>query len=271
MILFKREIFKHLNNFISERGFIMRLSGKVAIITGGASGIGRGISLAMAKEGAHVAIVDINEGAGETTLAEVNQYTEGALLIKDISVKENIAGIVQSVVEKFGRLDILVNNAHASRNVPFMETTMEHLDLSFGTGFYPTFNFMQACYPELKKTEGKVINFASGAGLEGQHTQASYAAAKEAIRAISRVAANEWGPDNINVNLISPIAATPGVQTWKENNPEMYEAMINKIPLRRLGDPEGDIGRTAVFLASNDSDYITGQTFMVDGGSIKLR
>lgn len=249
----------------------MRLAGKVGIVTGGASGIGRGISLAMAKEGAHIAIVDINEEAGKATLSEINQYTEGMVFIKDISVKENITEIVKAVSERFGRIDILVNNAHASKNLPFTETTMEHFDLSFGTGFYPTFNFMQACYPELKKTEGKVINFASGAGLEGQHTQASYAAAKEAIRAISRVAANEWGPDNINVNLISPIAATHGVQVWKENNPEMYEAMINKIPLRRLGDPEGDIGRTAVFLASNDSDYITGQTFMVDGGSIKLR
>lgn len=130
---------------------------------------------------------------------------------------------------------------------------------------------MQAAYPELKKTKGKVINFASGAGIDGQVTQTSYAAAKEAIRGVSRVAANEWGPEGINVNLISPIALTPGVEQWRENAPELYEAMLNKIPLRRLGDPEQDIGRVAVFLASGDADYITGQTFMVDGGSIKLR
>lgn len=249
----------------------MRLQGKVAIITGSASGIGRGIALAMAKEGAHIAVVDVNEEKGQETIQELNELTESMLFIKDISKQENITEIVQAVTAKFGKLDILVNNAHVSRQAPFAETTMEMIDLSFGTGFYPTFHFMQAAYPELKKTKGKVINFASGAGLDGQPTQTSYAAAKEAIRAISRVAANEWGPEGINVNLISPIALTPGVEAWRQSAPEMYDAMINRIPLRRLGDPEGDIGRTAVFLASDDADYITGQTIMVDGGSIKLR
>lgn len=249
----------------------MRLKDKVGIITGGASGIGRGMALAMAKEGAHIMIVDVNEEAGKATLEEINQYTKGALLIKDISIAENIEEIVKEVVKQFGKIDILVNNAHASRNVSFVETTMEHFNLSLGTGFYPTFHFMKACYPELKKSKGKVINFASGAGLEGQPNQTSYAAAKEAIRAISRVAANEWGPDGINVNLISPIALTPGVEQWRDHFRDQYDEMIQKIPLRRLGDPESDIGRTAVFLASADSDYITGQTFMVDGGAIKLR
>ncbi|MDR4887333.1 SDR family oxidoreductase [Fredinandcohnia sp. QZ13] len=249
----------------------MKLQGKVGIITGSASGIGRGMALAMAKEGAHIAIVDVNEEKGRETLAEINQYTEGLLFIKDISIKENVNEIVNEVVKKYGKLDILVNNAHASRQALFSETTQEMLDLSFGTGFYPTFHFMQAAYPELKKCRGKVINFASGAGIDGQMTQTSYAAAKEAIRAISRVAANEWGPEGINVNLISPIALTAGVEQWRDSAPEMYEAMVNKIPLRKLGDPEQDIGRVAVFLASSDSDYITGQTIMVDGGSIKLR
>ncbi|MET3847618.1 MULTISPECIES: SDR family NAD(P)-dependent oxidoreductase [Paenibacillus] len=249
----------------------MKLQGKVGIITGSASGIGKGMALAMAKEGAHIAIVDVNEAKGKETLAEINQYTEGMLFIKDISKQESAHEIVADVVKRFGKLDILVNNAHVSRQAPFMETTQELFDLSFGTGFYPTVHFMQAAYPELKKTKGKVINFASGAGIDGQVTQTSYAAAKEAIRGVSRVAANEWGPEGINVNLISPIALTPGVEQWRENAPELYEAMLNKIPLRRLGDPEQDIGRVAVFLASSDADYITGQTFMVDGGSIKLR
>lgn len=249
----------------------MKLQGKVGIITGSASGIGKGMALAMAKEGAHIVIVDVNEEKGKETLAEINQYTEGMLFIKDISKQESAHEIVADVVKRFGKLDILVNNAHVSRQAPFMETTPELFDLSFGTGFYPTVHFMQAAYPELKKTKGKVINFASGAGIDGQVTQTSYAAAKEAIRGVSRVAANEWGPEGINVNLISPIALTPGVEQWRENAPELYEAMLNKIPLRRLGDPEQDIGRVAVFLASSDADYITGQTFMVDGGSIKLR
>lgn len=248
----------------------MRLKGKVGIVTGSASGIGKGIALAMAKEGAHIVIVDINEEKGKETLEAINQYTEGALLIKDISKKENVDKIVTAVIERFGQLDILVNNAHASKQAPFVETSMDMFELSFGTGFYPTFHFMKAAYPYLKQTKGKVINFASGAGISGQPTQASYAAAKEAIRAISRVAANEWGPDGINVNLISPIARTEGVEAWRKSAPKLYDQMINNIPLRRLGDPEEDIGRTAVFLASEDAHYMTGQTLMVDGGSIKI-
>src|SRR5690625_2405990 len=144
------------------------------------------MALALAKEGAHVAIVDINEEMGQKALTEVNKYNEGMLFIKDISKRENVEQIVNDVVDKFGKLDILINNAHASKQALLVDTTQEMFDLSFGTGFYPTFNFMQVAYPELKKTKGKVINFASGAGLNGQATQTSYAAAKEAIRAISR-------------------------------------------------------------------------------------
>lgn len=228
------------------------------------------MAIAMAKEGAHIALVDINEEKGKNTLEEINQYTEGMLFIKNISKEENIREIVKDVVDKYGRLDILVNNAHASRQALFTETTMEMFELSFGTGFYPTFNFMQAAYPELKKSKGKVINFASGAGINGQPTQTAYAAAKEAIRGMTRVAANEWGPDDINLNIISPLALTEGVESWSKSAPEQYEQMINTVPLRRLGDPETDIGKTAVFLASEDSDYITGQTFMVDGGTTKI-
>lgn len=249
----------------------MRLQDKVVIVTGGAGGIGRGISLAMAKEGAKLVIVDINADAGAKTLAEVTEFTDAVFLDKDISSQANVQEIVATAVEKFGRLDVVVNNAHASRQVSFMEQTQETMDLSFNTGFYPTFHFMQAAYPHLKESKGTVINFASGSGLNGQRNQTSYAAAKEAIRAISRVAANEWGVDGINVNLISPIAKTEGIIAWSQARPEQYEGMLAGIPLGRLGDPESDIGRVAVFLASQDAAYITGQTIMVDGGSIMLR
>lgn len=248
----------------------MRLKDKVGIITGGASGIGKGIALAMAKEGAQITIVDVNTETGEETLAEINEYTKGHLIVKDISKVDNVKEIVSEVVDKFGRLDVLVNNAHVSKQKSFIETTVEDLDLSFGTGYYPTFNFMQEAYPELKKSEGKVINFASGAGISGQPTQAAYASAKEAIRGLSRVVANEWGPDGINVNVISPLAMTSGIEQWSKEAPEQYEGMLQTIPLGYVGDPEKDIGRAAVFLASEDSDYITGQTLMVDGGTTKI-
>ena len=225
----------------------------------------------MAKEGAHVIIIDVNEEAGKAPLEEVHELQQGMLFIKDISKQDNVSEIVKQVIDQYGKIDVLVNNAHASKQANFMDTTQNMFDLSFDTGFYPTVHFMQEAYPYLKESQGSVINFASGAGLNGQPTQTAYAAAKEAIRAISRVVANEWGPEGINVNLISPIALTPGVEQWSKAAPELYEQMLQGIPLRRLGDPEDDIGRTAVFLASDDAKYITGQTIMVDGGSVKLR
>lgn len=248
----------------------MRLKEKVALITGGASGIGRGIAFAMAKEGAKIVIVDVNEEQGEETLAELNKLSKGHLIISDISKRENIKKIVEETVEVFGELNILVNNAHVSNQKLFIHTEQEDLDLSFNTGFYPTFYLMQEVYLELKKSKGKVINFASGEGINGQPTQASYAAAKEAIRGLTRVVANEWGPDGINVNIISPLAMTSGVEQWSEHAPEQSEQMVQSIPLRYVGDPEEDIGRVAVFLASEDAKYITGQTIMADGGTTKI-
>ncbi|WLV23709.1 SDR family oxidoreductase [Aciduricibacillus chroicocephali] len=249
-----------------------KLEGKVAVITGGAGGIGNGMARAMAKEGAKLAIVDLNEEAGNETLKQLQDIQPDSIFIQaNLAEHEKLNNIIDEVVGQFGKLDILVNNAHASRNMSFAETTKKELDLSFDTGFYPTFYLMQAALPYLKETKGKVINFASGAGINGDANQASYAAAKEAIRAISRVSANEWGPFGINVNLISPIAKSPGMEAWAEEHPDYYEAMLKKIPMRRVGDIEKDIGRVAVFLASEDSDYMTGQTMMVDGGSIMLR
>ena len=145
------------------------------------------------------------------------------------------------------------------------------MDLSFSTGFYPTFWLMKAAHPQLAERDGSVINFASGAGIDGSPTQASYAAAKEAIRAISRVAANEWARDGINVNVISPLALTEGVEAYIEANPGIEKRLLSGTPMRRFGDPESDIGRVAVFLASDDASYMTGQTMMVDGGGLMLR
>jgi NAD(P)-dependent dehydrogenase (short-subunit alcohol dehydrogenase family) len=247
----------------------MRLDGKTAIITGGAGGIGRGIARAFVKEGARVLIVDVNDEAGRALESELGS---GARYLGiDISRQSSAEQICATAVEVFGSVSVLVINAHASRQAPLLQTTQEMLDLSMNTGFYPTLWLMQACHAQLCATAGSVINFASGAGIDGQPTQTSYAAAKEAIRGISRVAANEWGPDNINVNLISPLALTEGVEAYIAANPVIEERLLARTPLRRFGDPESDIGRAAVFLASDDASYITGQTLMVDGGTVKLR
>lgn len=250
----------------------MRLKDKAVIITGGAGGIGSGMARAMAKEGAKVAIVDLNEEQGNAVAAELQKISLDSMFIKaDLTELKKLHEIVDIVVEKYGKLDVLVNNAHASRQVNFEDTTQNDMDFSFNTGFYPTFYLMQSAFPHLKESEGSIINFASGAGLEGQKTQTAYAAAKEAIRAISKVAANEWGEYGINVNIISPIAMTPGVEAWSKEHPETFEAIVLKVPMKRWGDPEKDIGPIAVFLASEDSNYMTGQTLMADGGSIQIR
>lgn len=247
----------------------MRLSGKTAIVTGGAGGIGRGITRAFVKEGAQVLAVDINDDAGSALVDEHGDSVR--FLNADISVEANAEAIIATAVDAFGGVDVLVNNAHASRQALLLETTQDMLDLSFNTGFYPTFWLMKAAHPHLAKVGGSVINFASGAGINGQPTQGSYAAAKEAIRGISRVAANEWARDGINVNVISPLALTEGVANYIEATPGIEKKLLAGTPMRRFGDPESDIGRVAVFLASDDASYMTGQTMMVDGGSVMLR
>ena len=249
-----------------------KLQDKVVIITGGAGGIGLGMAKAMAKEGAILAIVDVNEETGKAAEEILKEISPASTFVKaNLMDRENLPTIIQTVVDKYGKLDVLVNNAHASKQKLFEDITQDDLELSFGTGFYPSFYLMQAALPYLKETRGNIINFASGAGINGDKTQAAYAAAKEAIRGITRVAANEWGQYGINVNLISPIADSEGVRAWAQAQPEYYQAVVNKIPLGRFGDVEEDIGRVAVFLASADSQYITGQTIMVDGGATMLR
>ncbi|MGJ3508362.1 SDR family NAD(P)-dependent oxidoreductase [Enemella sp. A6] len=248
----------------------MELSDKVAIVTGGAAGIGGAITRILVQRGAKVVFVDLSAEDGNSLAAELG--AERAIFLHgDVSDRAIADRAVALAVEKFGRLTSLVNNAHASRQKPFIEHTREDWELSFGTGFGATVNFMQAAYPELRKQGGSVVNFGSGAGMEGQATQASYGAAKEAIRGLTRTVAIEWGPDDIRVNVVCPRALTPGVERWRDNYPEMYEASLKPVPLGRYGDPDTDVAPIVAFLISDDSRYMTAQTVMADGGGQKLR
>ncbi len=245
------------------------LKDQVVIVTGGAAGIGGAITQVLSQRGASVIAVDINENAGKE-IVKINPDNI-VFLNGDVS-KESVAKeAVALAVSKFGKLTSVVNNAHASRQKPLMELTKEDWALSFDTGFNATLNFMKAAYPELVKTEGTVVNFGSGAALDGQKLQASYAAAKEAIRGLSRVAANEWAKDNIRVNVVSPLAFTAGVANWKEHHPEQFKEVEQHVPLNRFGNPKEDIAPIVAFLISKDSQYMTGQTLMADGGTNKLR
>ena len=248
-----------------------RLDNKIAIVTGGAGGIGSGIVRAYVKENAKVVIADIAEEKGRTLSTELNKQGYETLFIKtDLSNKESLKSCVDQTIQTYGLIDILINNAHASRMNNFLDITEEDLDLSFNTGFYATFYLCQMVIPHLKETQGNIINFGSGAAVKGDKNQGSYVVAKEAIRGITRVIANEFGEFGINANVISPIAYSEGVDQWRKDNPEYYNQVIQGIPLQKFGDVEKDIGPVAVFLGSKDAQYITGQTVMVDGGSIKL-
>lgn len=246
----------------------MQLENKVIIVTGGASGIGGAISKVLAARGAKVVAVDVNGEAGETLKQDLGEKVR--FVLGDVSDKAVAASAVEMASETFGGLDGLVNNAHASRQAMFNDLTEEQWDLSFNTGFRATRQFMAAAYQLLAINGGSVVNFGSGSAMVGQETQAAYASAKEAIRGLSRVTANEWAKDNIRVNVVSPMALTPGVKAWSEAYPEMYKNSLAKVPLGRFGDPEADVAPIVAFLLSDDSRYMTGQTLMADGGANKL-
>lgn len=247
-----------------------QLDGKVAIVTGGARGIGKGVATAFVKAGSRVLFVDREADLGLATEAELKAIGgDVAFLAIDLADRSALPLIVETTLAKFGKLDILANVAQASSQVLLAETSDEAMDISFDTGFWPTFILMRTAYPHLVDSKGSVINFATGAAMDAIPMQGSYSAAKEAIRAISKVAASEWGEHGVRVNIICPFANSPGVMAWKDWAPDDYATQIAKVSLRRIGDCEKDIGAAAVFLASDAASYITGQTLMVDAGQTK--
>lgn len=249
---------------------MIRLDGKVIIITGGGRGIGFGLSTAFVKAGAKIVIT----GRTESTLLSAKETLEkeyGAEVLTvcaDGADETAIQNVIDKTVERFGRIDAVVNNAQASASGKMLiQHTKEDIDLAINSGIYATFFYMQKAYPYLKETKGAVVNFASGAGLFGRIAQSSYAAAKEGIRGLSRVAATEWAPDGVRVNVICPLAMTEGLKKFKEEYPERYEQTIKSVPMGRFADPEQDVGALCVFLCSDLSSFITGETITLQGGS----
>lgn len=246
-----------------------KMDNKVVLITGGGKGIGFGIATAFAKEGADLVIT----GRTVATLAKAKETLEShgvsvLTVAADGGIEDEVRSAVRQVIDRFGRLDVLINNAQVSASgVLLADHTKADFDLAMNSGLYATFFYMRECFPYLKEAKGSVINFASGAGLFGKPGQSSYAAAKEGIRGLSRVAATEWGPAGVNVNVVCPLVYTESLDQWRKEYPEVYEKTIKDIPLGRFGDPESDIGRICIFLASDDAAYISGETITVQGGS----
>ena len=247
-----------------------RLEDNVTIITGGGKGIGFGLAEAFAEAGSNLVLT----GRTESRLVKAKENLDSRYgvrvlpIVADGADENAIRNVVAKTIETFGKIDTLVNNAQVSKSgMPLVEHTKEDFDLAIYSGLYATFFYMRECFPYLKQTKGSVINFASGAGLFGKLGQASYAAAKEGIRGMSRVAAAEWGPYGVRVNVVCPLAMTESLQQWKEHFPELYEKTIQGIPLGHFADPKADIGRVCVFLASEDAGYVTGETITLQGGS----
>ena len=258
------------------------LKGKTAIITGGGyavlsngkcGSIGYGIASAYAKEGANLVLTGRNEEKLMRAKEELERLHGIKVLpvVADISEGADNESIAKSVAEKafqtFGSIDVLINNAQASASgVPIHDHTTEQFNLAMYSGLYATFYYMKACYPYLKVSKGSVINFASGAGLFGNYGQCSYAAAREGIRGLSRVAATEWAKNGINVNVVCPLAWTAQLEDFKNSYPDAFKANVKMPPAGHYGDAELEIGRACVQLASPDFKFMNGETLTLEGG-----
>ena len=259
--------------FLTGKTLLLTGGGRAVLSNGKAGSIGYGIATAYAKEGANIVIT----GRNVQKLLDAKEELERLYGVKvlpvqaDISSGQDNAAIAASVVEKavaeFGGIDVLINNAQASASgVPLAQHTTEQFDLALYSGLYATFYYMQACYPYLAKAKGSVINFASGAGLFGNFGQCAYAAAKEGIRGLTRVAATEWSKDGINVNVVCPLAWTAQLENFQKAYPDAFEKNVHTPPMGYFGDPEEDIGRACVQLAHPDFKFMTGETLTLEGG-----
>jgi NAD(P)-dependent dehydrogenase (short-subunit alcohol dehydrogenase family) len=244
------------------------MRGHVAIVTGAAQGVGKGIAAALLERGAAVLLVDILEDKLAATTDELTALGRVEQLVADLRDPQSPGRIVGAAVDAFGTVHGLVNNAIAT-NEPkaFVDITTEDFALGHDVGPRASFLLMQAVHPLMVQAGGgSIVNLGSGTGTGGEPKWGGYAAAKEAIRGLSKVAALEWGRDNIRVNVICPFAESDGVKFWKSFAPKEYEKAVGRVPMKRIGDVRTDVGALVSFLLSSDATFITGQTIHVDGG-----
>jgi NAD(P)-dependent dehydrogenase (short-subunit alcohol dehydrogenase family) len=249
-----------------------RLTGKVAIITGAGQGIGLGIARTFASENCSLVITGRVAEKLEAAIPDLEQ--RGARVVAspgDGAMRENAQKAVDAAIGAFGRLDIVVNNAQAvNMNLPLETISDEEFALAFGSGFLASFYLMQAAFPHMKDRGGSIINFGSKYGIHPFTGNAHYAGTKEGIRGMTRVAAKEWGRYKIRVNVLNPGSVTEVVAAYFAANPEEAKKHLEDVALGYFGDPEADIGPVALFLACDDSRYVTGQTINADGGQVML-
>ncbi len=248
----------------------MRLDGKVAIVTGGGSGNGRGIAVKFAAEGAKVVIADINEGGGRET---VNLLSGGKhmFIAADVTQKTEVDSMVQQVMQEYGRIDVLVNNAGIVAFTPFLELEEAEWDKVFAVNLKGPFFCSQAVAKEMIRlgNGGSIINITSVEAMivvsSSGHCQPHYNASKGGLEMLNKAMAVELASAKIRVNAIAPgVVETPFTEQALQN-PQAVSWIMERVPLKRVGQPR-DIGNAACFLASDESDYITGATIVIDGG-----
>lgn len=246
----------------------MKLEGKKVLVTGASRGIGKAIALAMAAEGADVAVNYAgSEAAAKAVAAEIEAMGRKAIVIQaDISSNEVATNMIDQVVKEFGRIDVLVNNAGITRDGLLMRMKEEDWDAVITTNLKGVFNCTKAAVKYMMKQKaGHIVNISSVVGVMGNAGQANYAAAKAGVIGFTKAVAKEVAARGITVNAIAPGFIQTDMTAVL--NEKQVEAMLASIPLRKLGDPS-DIAKAALFLASEDANYITGQTLHVDGGMV---
>jgi NAD(P)-dependent dehydrogenase (short-subunit alcohol dehydrogenase family) len=244
----------------------MRLKGKHALVTGGARGIGLAISKALAREGAAVAVADINLDGAKTAAATAGAHGARAVPIEvNVADPASVTAMIKTLLQQFGRIDILVNNAGVGGNTPFLDTTLEEWNRIIGINLTGAFMIAQAVAREMAKTGGgKVVNIASLSGQRGGNGRAAYGSAKAGLELLTKVMAVELAPYNINVNNIAPGAIETEMAKFAHDT-ATRSAYNYLIPMVRYGTPE-EVADAAVFLCSDEARYVHGHTLNVDGG-----
>ncbi|RKY41949.1 MAG: 3-oxoacyl-ACP reductase [Candidatus Makaraimicrobium thalassicum] len=246
----------------------MKLENKVAMITGAARGIGKHIAMLFAGEGADLAICDVNEGTLDATKAEIESAGGRKVLTGkiDVTSTREVEDFVKKILDNFGSLDILVNNAGITRDNIVLRMSEQEWDAVLDVNLKGAFNCIKAvARPMMKSRSGRIVNMASIIGLMGNAGQANYSASKGGLIALTKSVAKELGSRNINVNAIAP----GFIQTDMTDKltDEAKQKLLGVIPLGRMGNTQ-DVAKLALFLASDDSAYITGQVVQVDGGMV---
>ncbi len=245
----------------------MRLENKVAIITGAGSGIGREAALLFAKEGAKVVVADINEKGGQKTVAEIKETGgEGFFVKLDVTKKEESKKMVKDTLEKYGGIDVLINNAGITQDALVLKMTEEQWDRVIGINLKGVFNCIQAVVEVMiNRGNGVIINTSSIVGLNGNVGQVNYAAAKAGLIGMTKTLAKELGKKGIRVNAVAPgFIKTPMTSAVPE---KILEMMTEKTPLRRLGDAK-DVAYAYLYIASDEAAFVNGAVLCVDGGLV---